>query len=461
MENLDGTVIVTALPAMARSFGESPVRLSLGVTAYMLSLAVFIPISGWVADRFGSRTVFRLAIVIFTLGSVLCGVSTGLTGLAVARVVQGIGGAMMVPVGRLILMRSVEKAELVRAMTYLTVPALIGPVVGPVVGGFIATYLSWPWIFLLNVPIGVLGVVLVTLYIEDVREPGMPPLDWRGFILTGLSLSGLMYGFELISRDTGNTAVALGLMAGGLSIGVLAVRHANRHIHPLVDLSLFRIPTFSETVWGGILFRLAMGGLPFLLPLLFQLGFGMTAFASGMLTFIAAIGALTMKVTAQPILRRFGFRASLIANSIIGSASIVVCCAFTASTPSWLIMSLLLVGGFSRSLQFTSLNTLAFADIEPAKLSAATSLASMQQQMALGLGVAVSALLLHLALVERGAAGQTPGEADIKLSLLIIGLLPLTSIWFFRRLVPAAGAEISGHRDGVVIPPPSSGALTK
>ncbi len=458
MENLDGTVIVTALPAMARSFGESPVRLSLGVTAYMLSLAVFIPISGWVADRFGSRTVFRLAIVIFTAGSVLCGVSTGLIELAAARVVQGIGGAMMVPVGRLILMRSVEKAELVRAMTYLTVPALIGPVIGPVVGGFIATYWSWPWIFLLNVPIGVLGVTLVTRYIEDVREPHMAPLDWLGFILTGLSLSCLMYGFELISRDTGSAALALGLLAVGFGVGVFAVRHANRHPHPLVDLSLFRIPTFSETVWGGIVFRLAMGGLPFLLPLLFQLGFGMTAFASGMLTFVAAIGALTMKVTAQPILRRFGFRTSLIANSVIGAASILVCCLFNADTPSWLIVVLLLAGGFSRSLQFTSLNTLAFADIQPTKLSAATSLASMQQQIALGLGVAVSALLLHLFLVQRGAAGQTPNAADLKLSLLVIGVLPLFSIWFFRRLVPAAGAEISGHRAGVATPPSPSDA---
>jgi MFS family permease len=267
-----------------------------------------------------------------------------------------------------------------------------------------------------------------------------------------------MYGFELVGRDVTSAWMAPGLMVVGLIIGVFAVRHSMRHPHPLVDLTLFRIPTFSQTVWGGIVFRLSAGGFPFLLPLLFQVGFGMTAFVSGMLTFVAAVGALTMKITTQPILRRFGFRNSLIANSIIASAATLVCCLFTPTTPTWLIMVLLLLGGFSRSLQFTSLNTLAFAEIEPRKLSAATSVASMQQQIALGLGVAVSALLLHLALLERGAVGQAPNASDLKLAMLAIGLMPLFSILFFRRLTPAAGAEISGHRAGLTTPAPPSPA---
>ncbi|MGH6994288.1 MAG: MFS transporter, partial [Stellaceae bacterium] len=291
MENLDGTVITTALPTMAASFGDTPARLSLGVTVYMISLAIFIPISGWVADRFGARTVFRAAIAVFTVGSVLCGLTHNLLELAGARIVQGVGGAMMVPVGRLILLRSVSKSELVRAMAYLTVPALLGPVLGPPVGGFITTYASWRWIFFLNVPIGILGMVLVTLLIDNTKEASVPDLDWFGFLSSGGALAGLVYGLDLIGRPLVPADVIVGILAAAILLGAITVWHALRHPHPLIDLALLRVPSYCISILGGSLFRIGSGTLPFLLPIMLQVGFGVTAFTSGLLTCAAAMGS--------------------------------------------------------------------------------------------------------------------------------------------------------------------------
>ncbi|HUI17514.1 MAG TPA: MFS transporter [Alphaproteobacteria bacterium] len=446
MENLDGTVITTALPAMAISFSTSPIQLSLGVTAYMLSLAVFVPVSGWVADRFGARTVFRLAISVFILGSILCGLSNGVLEFAAARVLQGIGGAMMVPVGRLVMIRSVEKSELVRAMAYLTVPALIGPVLGPPVGGFITTYVSWRWIFFLNVPIGLLGIGLVSAFIENYREAETWPFDWIGFFLIGTSLTCLMYDFDLVGHPGTNGVQMWILLAVGVVGGILALLHSKHRLHPLLDPTLLEIPTFAKTTAGGTIFRMSAGALPFLLPLLLQVGFGMSAFASGLLTFASALGSFTMKMSTRPILRRFGFRTVLIGNGIISAASIVVCSFFAVSTPTFLIFVLLLAGGFFRSLQYTSLNTLSFADILPAKLSGATSVSSMMQQLSNGMGIALGAVLLHGMLAWRGAASDALSAGDIRISFAIAGALSLFSLPFFRRLAPDAGAEISGHQ---------------
>ena len=445
MENLDGTVITTALPAMAKSFGTSPIHLSLGITVYMFSLGIFIPISGWVADRFGARSVFRAAIAVFTLGSILCGLCNGIVELALARIVQGIGGAMMVPVGRLVLLRSVPKTELVRAMAYLTVPALIGPVLGPPVGGFITTFLSWRWIFFLNVPIGLLGMVLVTLMLEDQREAREAPFDWLGFILTGIALCFLMYDSDLVARPDVAGTLLWGLLALGLGFGIWAVRYERRRAHPIVDVALLRIPSFGACVWGGSIFRAAAGALPFLLPLMLQVGFGMTAFVSGMVTCGSALGSFAMKMTTGPILRRFGFRRVLIGNTVISAATLLVCAFFTAATPLALIFMLLLFGGFFRSLQYTCLNTLAFADIESEKMSAATSLASMMQQLSNGMGVAVGAVLLHATLAWRGAAPSALGVGDIRIAFAAVTGLCLTCLLFFLPLRPDAGAEVSGH----------------
>jgi EmrB/QacA subfamily drug resistance transporter len=454
MENLDGTVITTALPAMAQSFGTNPVRLSLGITSYMLSLAVFIPISGWIADRFGARTIFSAAIGVFTLGSILCGLCQNVPEFVGARVLQGIGGAMMVPVGRLVLLRSCEKSELVRAMSYLMVPAMIGPVVGPPLGGFITTFASWHWIFFLNVPIGVLGIVLVQRFIENYREPARVPLDWRGFVLTGLALASLMYGLELIGRVDASPLEAVGFLAAGLVIGALAVRHALTHEKPLMDLALLRIPTFAATVLGGSLFRIGVGAIPFLVPLMLQVAFGMSAFTSGLLTFAAAAGSMTMKMSGGPILRRFGFRTVLVVNGAISAAFMMVCALFTPATPAVTIFMLLLAGGFFRSLEFTSLNTLAFADVAKPKMSAATSLSSMVQQVSLGTGVALGAILLHLSLGWRNAPHGALVTTDFQVAFVAIGLVSVAAVALFLRLAPDAGWEVSGHRPRGMAPAP-------
>ncbi|HEV2161815.1 MAG TPA: MFS transporter [Stellaceae bacterium] len=442
MENLDGTVITTALPTMAASFGDTPARLSLGVTVYMISLAIFIPISGWVADRFGARTVFRAAIAVFTVGSVLCGLTHNLLELAGARIVQGIGGAMMVPVGRLILLRSVSKSELVRAMAYLTVPALLGPVLGPPVGGFITTYADWRWIFFLNVPIGILGMVLVTLLIDNTKEASVPDLDWFGFLSSGVALAGLVYGLDLIGRPLVPADVIVVILAAAILLGAITVWHALRHPHPLIDLALLRVPSYCISILGGSLFRIGSGTLPFLLPIMLQVGFGVTAFTSGLLTCAAAMGSFTMKMAARPILRRFGFRRVLIGNGIISALSITLCATFWPATPHVVILAVLLVSGFFRSLQYTSLNTVAYAEIGHSRMSAATSAASMMQQLSNGLGVAFGALMLQIA---RHWGGELT-VADFHAAFGCAGLVALAAVVIFLRLDPTAGAEISGHR---------------
>jgi EmrB/QacA subfamily drug resistance transporter len=444
METLDSTIITTALPAIAESFGTSAAHLSLAVTAYMLSIAVFIPISGWVADRYGARTIFRLAIGVFTLGSVCCGLSNGFVELVAARILQGLGGAMMVPVGRLVLLRSVAKADLVQAMAYVTIPGVAGPVIGPPLGGLITTYLSWRWIFFLNVPIGILGIVLVSLVIKNYRETARPPLDWGGFFLTGIAVTCLIYALDQIAR--GITGAALWSFVGiGLAVGTLAVLHSRFHAHPLIDLTLLRVPTFAIQVVGGSVFRIAAGAVPFLLPLLLQLGFGMTAFVSGILTFAAGAGSFAMKVSARPFLRRFGFRRILIGNGIISALSILACSFFTQSTPAVAIFAVLLVGGFFRSLQFTAFNTIAYADIATSRISAATSFASMAQSLANGTGVAVGAVILQIALMLRGVESAAPSVLDMQYAFAVCALLCASSVLLYLGLAPDAGVEVSGH----------------
>jgi EmrB/QacA subfamily drug resistance transporter len=443
MENLDSTAISTALPAISASLGESPLRLSLAISSYLFSLAVFIPVSGWVADRYGARNVFRLAIVVFVLGSILCSFATSALWLVLARILQGMGGAMMVPVGRLIMLRSIPKAELVRAMAWLTMPALIGPVLGPPLGGFITTYLSWRWIFWINVPIGVLGLVLVTRFIPDVREEQPPPLDVRGFVLSALGLVGLVFGFETIGRDLLPESATLLLFAAG-ALGVwLYVRHARRSPHPLLDLALLRVPTFRASIAGGFLFRIGIGAIPFLLPLMFQAGFGLSAFNSGMLTFAAAAGAMAMKLTAAPVLRLLGFKRVLIGNAILSACFLAAIGLFEPATPHLLILGVLLVGGFFRSLQFTSINTLAYADIERERMSRATSFASMMQQLSLSVGVGTGALLLHLSVATRG--GEHLVAADFAPAFFAVALVAALSALIYLPLSPDAGAEVSGR----------------
>ena len=449
MENLDSTALATSLPAIAAALGASPLTLSFAITAYLFSLAVFIPVSGWAADRFGARRVFRAAILVFLLGSIACGLSTSLAGLVAARLLQGLGGAMMVPVGRLLLLRSVGKAELVRAMAYLTVPALIGPVLGPPVGGFITTYLNWRWIFWINLPIGVLGVALATWLIPDVAEEGAAPLDVRGFLLSAVALTGLVLGFETLGRGPLPPTAAGLLLALGAAGTLAYVRHARRAAAPVLDLGLLRVPTFRASILGGFLFRIGIGAVPFLLPLLLQAGFGLSAFRSGLLTFAAAAGALLMKVTAAPILRRLGFRRVLIGNALVSAAFVAAMALFRPDSPHALILAVLLAGGFFRSLQFTGLNTMAYADVAPDRLSRATSFSSMAQQLGLSVGVGTGALALHLA----GAGAGAIGAADFAPAFLAAGLFAAASALVFLPLPRDAGAEVSGHVAGLTAAP--------
>ncbi|HTQ75227.1 MAG TPA: MFS transporter [Burkholderiales bacterium] len=444
MENMDSTVIATALPAIAADIGESPLALKLALTSYLVGLAVFIPISGWVADRIGSRTVFASAIVVFVAGSLLCAVSGTLPAFVAARFLQGIGGAMMVPVGRLVLLRTVPKDELLPALNTLTIPALLGPVTGPALGGAITLYFHWRWIFLINLPIGALGLYLVLRHIPNVREPDVPALDLAGFALAAMGLSVSMLGLSSLGGHLMPGKVTAACIV--LGAGALAAYpwHARRTAHPVIDLSLLRIPTFHTGVLAGSLFRIGLGATPFLLPLLLQLGFGMNPLQSGLLTCATAVGAMFMKTLTSAILRRFGFRTVLTANALVSSVAVATFGLFTAATPHLVIFLVLLVSGCLRSLQFTSLQAISFAEVKRETMSQASGIASMAQRLSQSLGVAIGAYVLQISGLLQGHADVV--VADFPPAFVAIALISAGSLFFHAALPPGAGAEISGHR---------------
>ena len=443
MENMDSTVIATSLPAIANDIGTSPLALKLAVTSYLLSLAVFIPMSGWTADRFGARKVFATAIAVFVIGSIGCAISGSLTDFVIARIVQGMGGAMMTPVGRLVLVRSVDKRALVDAMALVSMPAMIGPITGPPLGGFITTYASWHWIFIINVPIGLLGIVLVLRYIEDVRMPMRDPFDLIGMVLAAISVAGLAFGCSVL----GVGVVPLPLAASLIAIGAVAfafyLRHARKVPAPVLDFSLLALPTFRASLIGGFLFRMGIGALPFLLPLLLQVGFNFTPFESGLTTFSSTLGAFTMKTLAARILKRFGFRPVLIVNAVVSAAFLGACAWFSATTPFAVMVAVLVVGGFFRSLQFTSTNVLAYAQVDQARMSRATALAAVGQQLSLSAGVALGGATVELTVWSKADAAIT--AADFPPAFLLVAAISAVSAFIFARLPPDAGAELA-HR---------------
>ncbi len=444
MENMDASVIGTALPVIARDLGEDPVILKLALTSYLLSLAVFIPISGWCADRFGARPLFQLAISIFIVSSLCCALAGSLVELILARALQGVGGAMMVPVGRLILLRSVPKSQMVQAMAYLTIPALFAPMIGPPIGGYVATFYDWRWIFWINVPFGLLAITLAGLYMPNVKGELTTRLDWTGFVLSGVGLSTLIFGFTIAGREALPAALAPTLIVVGICLLTGYVFHARRIAHPILDLELLKVATFHTSVVGGGMFRLGIGAIPFLLPLMLQVGFGLSALDSGLITFASAFGALMMKFTAPTILRRYGFRQVLTVNALICAGFLASYSVFTPETSHIVIVLVLLVGGFFRSLQFTSLNAVAYSDISTEMMSRATALVAVAQQLFISAGVAVGAFAIE---ISRWWRGDTElAAADFSFAFIVIAVVSAVASLLHLQLTSDAGQAVSGHR---------------
>jgi EmrB/QacA subfamily drug resistance transporter len=444
MQNLDSAVLATALPAMARDLDEDPARLGAAITSYLVALTVFIPFSAWIADRFGAKRVFMSAILVFVAASMLCGRAQGLGELVGFRILQGLGGAMMVPVGRLLLLRGVAKKDMLSAMAWLTMPALLGPVTGPPLGGVLTDLFSWRAVFWINVPIGLLGFALVAWKIPHVAPTRPGPPDLVGLALTGAALALLMFGIETVGRHVVAGWMSVLALALGLTAGVLAVRHMRHAARPAVDLSLFRIATFRDPALAGSIFRSGAGAVPFLIPVMLQIGFGMSATESGFVSFATALGAFAMKPLVRPLLKRTGFRAALVGNGVVAAAGIAALALLSPAWPAAAIFLLLAAGGLARSLQFTALNTLAFADVPAERMSAATALYGTLQQLtpALGVVLATTTLEASLALSGRGALVA----ADFAWGFVVAAAVVLASVPLHARLAPDAGAEVSGHR---------------
>lgn len=444
MENLDSSVLSTALPVIARDLGTDPVHLKLALTSYMLSIAVFVPASGWIADRFGARRVFVLAMLVFMLGSILCGFSWSLPALVGARIVQGLGGALMLPVGRLVVLRSVPREELVGSLAWLTVPALMGPLLGPAVGGLVVTVTDWRWIFWINIPIGLIGVTAALRLLPDHRAEVLRRFDGAGFMLSGLGLALVVAAAALAGVGAVSIARIAGLAVVGMLVLALYAVHAVRTPHPILDPRLLKLATFRASLMGGTLFRIGVGASPFLLPLLLQLGLGFDPLTAGLLTASAGLGAVLMKFAAQPILDRFGFRRTLVVNGAASAILLPMPLLFTAHTPYLLIGAGLLFAAFLRSLQFTAVNAIAYADIDDDNISQASSFAAVAQQIGWSFGVSFAAIILD---VSRSMRGETAlALVDFRWSFAIMAAISALSVLHFLRLSAEAGGRLRSRR---------------
>ena len=444
MEFLDGTVIATALPDMARDFGVTAVELNIGISAYLITLAVLIPASGWIADRFGARAIFTLALAIFTLASVFCGLSTEVHIFVAMRILQGVGGALMVPVGRLAVLRTTPKHQLIKAIATLTWPALVAPIIGPPLGGFITRYASWHWIFFINVPLGLAAIILSLRIIPDIRETERRSFDLSGFITTSVAMVSLVTAMERLGDRQPQIWPTLALAALGFGCLLYSIRHFRRAAAPMVRLDALQVPTFRVTMYGGSLFRASISAVPFLLPLLFQVGFGMDPFHSGLLVLAVFVGNLTIKPATTPLIRWLGFRRLLLINGALNVCSLLACALLTPQTPVWAIMLILYLGGVFRSIQFTGVSTLAFADVPAAQMSDANTLFSTASQLAVGLGITLGAIGIRLGeqVGDWLHLTELPG-ISFRLSFVFIALICLEGMIDSLHLAKTAGSSVS------------------
>ncbi|WP_246132793.1 MDR family MFS transporter [Devosia ginsengisoli] len=441
MENMDATVIATSLAAIAEDIGTDPISLKLALTAYLVALAIFIPVSSWMADRFGARNVFRVAMIVFMVGSVACAVSGSLLAFVVARFLQGMGGAMMTPVARLVLVRATPRHQLVNAMAWLTIPGLIGPIMGPPFGGFLTTFLSWHWIFLINVPIGIVGVLLVGRYMPDTQRNAPRRIDMGGFVLAGTAFALFAFGTSVISLPALPPVIGVIATVVGIGIGAIYVRHALRTDYPLLDVRLFRFPYFRSAIVAGSAFRLGQGATPFLFPLMLQLIFGMTPFESGMVTFAGAVGAIIAKFFADWIFKELGFKLSLIISTAISALGIVVMGLYTPETPVPLIISILVFTGFWNSTFWTGSSVFVFADIDDKDAGQANVISQVSSQLTMAMGIAVGGGVLEATQVFRGDG--TLLLSDFHAAFFVVGAICAISTVMFMRLPKNAGHELT------------------
>ncbi|MBJ8870575.1 MFS transporter [Citrobacter braakii] len=444
MEFIDGTVIATALPDMAKSFGVQAVDLNIGISAYLITLAVLIPASGWIADRFGARKVFTLALAIFTLASVLCGLSESLEGFVAMRILQGVGGALMVPVGRLAVLRTTPKHQLITAIATLTWPALVAPIIGPPLGGFITSYANWRWIFFINVPLGILAIALALRFIPDIHDDERRPFDIAGFIATSVAMVSLVYAMELLGTRQPQGWLTAGLLALGTVTFLFALHHFRRATWPMIRLDAMSVPTFRVTMYGGSLFRASISAVPFLLPLMFQVGFGMNAFHAGSLVLAVFVGNLTIKPATTPLIRWFGFKRLLLINGALNVLALLACALITPQTPVWVILLVLYLGGVFRSIQFTGVSTLAFADVPASQMSYANTLFSTATQLAVGLGISLAAIGIRIGdeVSKWLTLGNIPG-ISFRLAFVAIAIICLVGMVDTLRLARDAGSAVS------------------
>jgi MFS family permease len=438
MENLGGTIVATAAPAIGRSLGVQAAAAGIVMTAYLITLAALIPVSGWVCDRWGARPTFTTAVVVFTLASGLCAISTSFPELTAMRIVQGAAGALLVPVGRLVVLRSTPRADLIHTIAWLTWPALIAPVLAPVLSGFFVTYLSWHWIFLVNVPLGAVALVAALRIVPNLERRSDVRLDWIGFVVTAAALAMLIYSADLLGAQRARWLPIAALAVAGVLLSALGVRHLRHCATALVDLSALRIPTFRVPHSTGGLFRTAVFAVPFLLPLMLQEGFGWTPLRAATMVFFVFVGNLGIKPATTPILRLLGFRLTILTAAVGVGASMVATAVLLASTPLPVVAAVLLAGGAFRSIGFTAYSTLAFADVPPAELTHANTLASTLQRLAGGLGVAVGALALRLGVSLAGSSALT----SYRIAFLLIAALALVAAVGSLRLPRLAGSAL-------------------